>query len=51
VEARDDVEARTTFGDEVAVYLPGSAPGGEASTVVDATGVRLVVLREGPVHL
>jgi tRNA threonylcarbamoyl adenosine modification protein (Sua5/YciO/YrdC/YwlC family) len=50
-EARDDAEARATFGDEVAVYLPGSAPGGEASTVVDATGARLVVLREGPVHL
>jgi tRNA threonylcarbamoyl adenosine modification protein (Sua5/YciO/YrdC/YwlC family) len=50
-EARDDSEARATFGDEVAVYLPGSAPGGEASTVVDATGARLVVLREGPVLL
>lgn len=50
-EARDDVEARSTFGDEVAVYLPGYAPGGKASTVVDATGARLVVLREGPVTL
>ena len=49
VEAVDDVAARSTFGDEVAVYLPGVAPGGEASTVVDATGVNLVVLREGPV--
>ncbi len=51
VEARDDVEARSTFGDEVTVYLPGSAPGGEASTVVDATGVGLVVLRQGPITL
>jgi len=51
VEARDDVEARSTFGDEVAVYLPGTAPGGEASTVVDATGARLLVLRQGPVRV
>lgn len=51
VEARDDVEARSTFGDEIAVYLPGIAPGGEASTVVDATGASLVVLREGPVRV
>ena len=50
-EARDDVEARSTFGDEVAVYLPGFAPGGEASTVVDATGARLTILRQGPVML
>lgn len=51
VEARDDVEARAIFGAEVAVYLPGVAPGGEASTVIDATGARLAVLREGPVHI
>jgi L-threonylcarbamoyladenylate synthase len=50
-EARDDVEARATFGEGVAVYLPGLAPGGEASTVVDATGARLAVLRQGPIHL
>lgn len=50
-EARDDIEARSTFGDEVAVYLPGSAPGGEASTVVDATGARLTILRQGPITL
>lgn len=50
-ETMSDVEARAVFGDEVSVYLPGEAPGGEASTVVDATGVELVVLREGPVTL
>jgi tRNA A37 threonylcarbamoyladenosine synthetase subunit TsaC/SUA5/YrdC len=50
-EAKDDVEARSVFGSEVAIYLPGVAPGGEASTVVDATGARLAVLREGPVRL
>ena len=50
-EAMSDVEAREIFGDEVAVYLPGKAPGGEASTVVDVTGTDLVVLRHGPIAL
>jgi tRNA threonylcarbamoyl adenosine modification protein (Sua5/YciO/YrdC/YwlC family) len=43
--------ARQIFGDRVAVYVEGTAPGGEASTVVDATGSRLIVLREGPVEI
>lgn len=51
VEARDDGDARAIFGDEVAFYLPGFAPGGEASTVVDATGAHLTVLRQGPITL
>jgi tRNA threonylcarbamoyl adenosine modification protein (Sua5/YciO/YrdC/YwlC family) len=51
IEAMNDVEARATFGDSVAVYLEGTAPGGEASTVVDVTGPAPVVLREGPVRL
>lgn len=50
-EAMSDEEARRIFGDEVAVYLPGSAPGGQASTVVDVTGGEMVVLRAGPVRL
>ena len=50
-EAMSDIEAREIFGDEVAVYLPGTAPGGEASTVVDVTGTDMVVLRQGPIHL
>ncbi len=49
-EALSDVEAREIFGDGVAVYLPGECPGGAPSTVVDATGRELVVLREGPVR-
>lgn len=48
-EAADDVEARSVFGDRVAVYVPGSSPGGVPSTVVDATTEQLQVLREGPV--
>lgn len=50
-EAMSDREARDVFGDEVAVYLEGRAPGGQASTVVDATGPDLTVLREGPVEI
>lgn len=50
-EAMSDVEARAIFGDRIAVYVPGVAPGGQASTVVDATGVELTVLRDGPVRL
>ena len=50
-EAMNDSEARAVFGDRVAVYLKGEAPGGEASTVVDATGPTLTVIRQGPVLL
>lgn len=50
-EATTDEEARAVFGVEVSVYLPGVAPGGEASTVVDATGAQLTVLRRGPVTI
>lgn len=48
-ETMDDVEARRLFGDLVAVYIAGTAPGGEASTVVDATRQNLTVLRSGPI--
>lgn len=50
-ETMSDLEARAVFGDRVAVYLEGVAPGGEASTVVDATGSRLTVVRGGPVQI
>ncbi|MGH8946493.1 MAG: L-threonylcarbamoyladenylate synthase [Acidimicrobiia bacterium] len=42
-------EARALFGEEVAVYLEGTSPGGVPSTVVDATESGLRVLRPGPV--
>ena len=48
-ECMNDTEARAVFGDRVSVYLEGESPGGQASTVIDATGARPVVLREGPV--
>jgi tRNA threonylcarbamoyl adenosine modification protein (Sua5/YciO/YrdC/YwlC family) len=50
-EAMSDAEARALFGDQVAIYLEGTAPGGVPSTVVDVTGPRPVVLREGPVRV
>jgi len=48
--AADEEEARELFGDQVAVYLPGSAPGGEASTIVDVTEPTERVLRRGPIE-
>jgi len=48
--ALDDVEARALFGDTVAVYLKGSAPGGAASTIIDLTEEQPLTLREGPVQ-
>ncbi len=50
-EVMSDVEAREVFGDRVAVYLPGICPGGEASTVVDVSGGKIVVLRDGPISV
>lgn len=50
-ETYDDNGARAVLGDRVAVYIEGSCPGGVASTVVDATGTDLIVLREGAIHI
>lgn len=49
-DTTSDAEARMIFGDEVH-YVPGVSPGGQPSTVVDLTGVRPVVLRDGPVDI
>jgi L-threonylcarbamoyladenylate synthase len=46
-----DGEARALFGDQVSVYLEGTCPGGSGSTVVDATGEELSVLRQGPIAI
>lgn len=45
----DDRAVRAEFGSAVAVFLPGHSPGGVASTVVDATGERVRLLRAGPI--
>lgn len=50
-EAMTDVQARAIFGNDVALYLEGESPGGEASTVVDATGPTPTVLRPGPIRV
>jgi tRNA threonylcarbamoyl adenosine modification protein (Sua5/YciO/YrdC/YwlC family) len=47
--ALHEAEARALLGSGVAVYLEGSCPGGESSTVVDMTSVPPVMLRQGPV--
>jgi tRNA A37 threonylcarbamoyladenosine synthetase subunit TsaC/SUA5/YrdC len=50
--AQDVADALGQLGDAVAVYLDGGrAPGGVASTIVDATGPTLRVVREGAVTL
>ena len=50
-ETMNDRAAREVFGDRVAVYLEGAAPGGEASTVIDASGGEITVIRRGPVRI
>jgi tRNA threonylcarbamoyl adenosine modification protein (Sua5/YciO/YrdC/YwlC family) len=50
--ALDVEDAAAQLGDSVAVYLDGGqAPGGVASTIVDATGPTMRVVREGAVTL
>ena len=46
------VAARTQLGDAVTLYLDGGlAPGGVASTIVDATGPVLRMVRAGAITL
>jgi len=47
--ALDSAGAMGSLGDSIAVYLPGVASGGEASTVVDLSGEEPKILRQGPV--
>ncbi|GAA1709529.1 hypothetical protein GCM10009809_02280 [Isoptericola hypogeus] len=50
--ALDAADARDQLGDAVSTYLDGgTAPGGVASTIVDATGERLRVVRTGAISL
>ncbi|WP_171784052.1 L-threonylcarbamoyladenylate synthase [Isoptericola halotolerans] len=50
--AREASDAVEQLGDAVGCYLDGgTAPGGVASTIVDATGEHLRVVREGAVSL
>ena len=45
----DDEEARSLFGEAVSLYLEGTAPGGQASTIIDLTEPDPLTLRDGPV--
>lgn len=50
--ARTAIDALDQLGDAVAVYLDaGAAPGGVASTIVDATGEGLRLVRAGAIDL
>lgn len=49
--ARTAEEARVYFADRGLVILPEPAPGGAPSTIVDATGAELRVLRPGAIAL
>ena len=49
--ARTALEARAYFGDRLAAIVGDVAPGGLPSTLVDATGPTLRVLRAGPIAL
>jgi L-threonylcarbamoyladenylate synthase len=44
-------DARAIFGSRVALYLPGTSPGGVASTVLDLTVTPFRTLRAGPLQL
>jgi len=48
--ALSDEDARDLFGDEVACYVQGKAPGGAGSTVIDLTRPTEWILRDGPVR-
>ncbi|MBA3362307.1 MAG: L-threonylcarbamoyladenylate synthase [Acidimicrobiia bacterium] len=50
-ESRSDTDARALLGDSVAFYIPGTSPGGRASTTVDVRGPEPVLLRPGPIAL
>jgi L-threonylcarbamoyladenylate synthase len=43
-------DVRAAFGDALAVVVPGAAPGGMPSTVIDLTVEPFRILRQGPIH-
>jgi L-threonylcarbamoyladenylate synthase len=49
--ARSEAEVRAYFADQLDAIVPGDAPGGAPSTVLDVTGSVLRVLRQGAVHV
>jgi L-threonylcarbamoyladenylate synthase len=49
--ARTEAEARRYFEGQLDAIVAGDAPGGAPSTVLDATGPALRVLRQGAIHV
>ena len=49
--ARTIAEAQAYFGGSIAAYVPGDAPGGPPSTIVDVTGAEPRVLRQGAIAI
>jgi tRNA threonylcarbamoyl adenosine modification protein (Sua5/YciO/YrdC/YwlC family) len=49
--ARSEAEVRAYFADQLDAIVAGDAPGGAPSTVLDASGPVLRVLRQGAVHV
>jgi L-threonylcarbamoyladenylate synthase len=49
--ARTSAEARAALGDEVDAYVPGEAPGGPPSTVIDVTETPFRLVRAGAIRI
>ena len=39
------------FGDEIKVVIPGESKSGEPSTIIDLTGDKIKLVRQGPISL
>ncbi len=44
-------EVYATFSEKASVIIPGSVQGGTASTIIDCTGNKPKIVREGPINL
>ena len=49
--ALNDQEVKAIFGDEVKVIIPGESKSGEPSTIIDLTGDKIKLVRQGPISL
>ena len=49
--ALNDKEVKDIFGDEVKVIIPGESKSGEPSTIIDLTGDKIKLVRQGPISL
>ena len=49
--AMNDEEVKQIFNDEVAVIIPGKSIGGLPSTIIDLTGEKIKLIRQGPISL